>query len=70
MKIPRLQAQCEFIMPVNAGIQVRFGSISRSAWIPAYAGLTDNRRADFQSTNSEPSFGAEGGSVSPGKELS
>ena len=57
-------------MPANAGIQVCFGSISRTAWIPAYAGMTDNRRVDFQSTNSEPfGFGAEGRSVSPGERI-
>ena len=40
-------------MPANAGIQVRFGSSSKTAWIPASAGMTETR-VDFQSTNSEP----------------
>jgi hypothetical protein len=40
-------------MPAQAGIQVRFGSGSKTAWIPASAGVTETR-VDFQSTNSEP----------------
>jgi hypothetical protein len=27
-------------MPANAGIQIRFGSSSKTAWIPASAGMT------------------------------
>jgi urease accessory protein len=40
-------------MPAKSGIQVRFGSSSKTAWIPASAGMTETR-VDFQSTNSEP----------------
>ncbi len=61
-------------MPANAGIQVIVSSVSKlqnGLDSRLYAGMTDNRRVDFQSTNSEPfGFGAEGRSVSPGKELS
>jgi hypothetical protein len=40
-------------MPANAGIQVRFQSRSKTAWIPACAGMTGTRVA-FQAANSEP----------------
>jgi hypothetical protein len=51
----------KFVMPANAGIQVRFRFKFQNRWIPAgvhpeprrRAGMTGTR-VDFQSTNSEP----------------
>jgi len=40
-------------MPAKAGIQVRSGPNTKTAWIPACAGMTETE-VDFQSTNSEP----------------
>jgi hypothetical protein len=34
-------AEPKFVMPANAGIQIRFGSSSKTAWIPASAGMTE-----------------------------
>jgi hypothetical protein len=34
MKSFHLQAELKFVMPANAGIQIRFGSSSKTAWIP------------------------------------
>jgi hypothetical protein len=34
VEIPRLRQSEKFVMPANAGIQVRFGSSSKPAWIP------------------------------------
>jgi len=31
-------------MPAQAGIQARLGEVQRVAWIPAFAGMTDERR--------------------------
>jgi hypothetical protein len=55
VEIRRLQAKREFVMPANAGIQVRFRF--------KFKNRLDSRfrrkvRVDFQSTNSEP-FGWE-----------
>jgi hypothetical protein len=46
-------------MPANAGIQIRSQIKSKTAWIPASAGMTGTR-FDFQSTNSEPSAWSHG----------
>ena len=47
-------------MPATAGIQVRFGSGSKTAWIPASAGMTGTR-VDFQwRTSMFPKFRKRG----------
>jgi hypothetical protein len=39
-----LQATCGFVMPANAGIQVRSASVkSKKDWIPAFAEMTEKR---------------------------
>jgi hypothetical protein len=56
VEIPRLQ----FVMPANAGIQVRFGSSSKTAWIPPNDGNKSRLPVDKFRT---PLLGAEGCSV-------
>jgi ribosomal protein S5 len=48
VEIPRLQAKRSFVMPAQAGIQVRFGKAQRA--VLDSAGMTGRAKVDFEST--------------------
>ena len=60
VEIPRLQAKRSFVMPAQAGIQVRFDEVQEAAWIPASAGMTEERKSTSSRQPGIPRLRAEG----------
>ena len=59
VEIPRLQVKRGFVMPANAGIQVRFRSKFKNRLDSGFR-RKDGIRVDFQSTNQNPSAWSRG----------